>query len=58
MLNYCMSHSNLVPDYELEFLYNMKELYSAHLDAEALGLPAWEPSVKQINFLKNIRGML
>jgi hypothetical protein len=57
-VDYCLARKGTLPVREQAFIVDMWRLYKSRKDAADLGLPMWEPSAKQINFINSIHEML
>lgn len=50
--------SNLLTEWEQEFISDLRTKFDSREDADDLGLKRWEPSAKQLNCLDDIvRGL-
>lgn len=50
----CESERNRLPIRQASFIKDMRTAYQSRWDAEDLGLPLWQPTAKQLNFLNDI----
>jgi hypothetical protein len=56
LLKLLVSESNTarMPEKQASFIKDMRTAYQSRRDAEDLGLPLWQPTAKQLNFLNDI----
>jgi hypothetical protein len=50
----CETEKNRLPVRQESFIKDMRTAYESRWDAADLGIPLWQPTAKQLNFLNDI----